>query len=156
MTAREAPDELRALRAEVAQFRRLCNNVPVAIAYYERAGNICRYANHGYAAMFGFDEQSILGRPVADVIGDAAAQAIQPQIDAVTREVRSEFYERQLPGPDGRLRYIEVHLLPHADDSGVVIGAFVLISDISRHRRAEAAVGKKCFEVERIGLSSTP
>ena len=140
MTTREAPDELRALRAELAQFRRLCNNVPVAIAYYERAGNKCRYANHGYASMFGFDEQSILGRTVAEVIGEAAAQAIQPQIDAVTRERRSEFYERQLPGADGRLRYIEVHLLPHADDRGVVIGAFVLISDISRHRRAEAAL----------------
>ena len=140
MTAGEAPDEPRALRAEVAQFRRLCNNVPVAMAYYERVGMRCRYANQGYAAMFGFDEESILNRPVAEVIGEAAAEAIQPQIDRVVSDLRSVFYERQLPSADGQLRSIEVHLLPHVDDSGVAIGAFVLISDISRHRRAEAAL----------------
>ena len=140
MTARDTADELRELRAEVAQFRRLCNNVPVAMAYYERRGNICRYANHGYAALFGFDEESILGRPVAEVIGETAAQAIQPQVDVVVSELRSVFYERQLPGADGQLRSIEVHLLPHVNGSGVAIGAFVLISDISRHRRAEAAL----------------
>ena len=140
MTARDAADELRALRAEVAQFRRLCNNVPVAIAYYERGGNTCRYANQGYAAMFGFDEESILNRSVAEVIGQAAAQTIQPQVDQVLSDLRSAFYERQLMGADGQLRSIEVHLLPHVDDSGAAIGAFVLISDISRHRRAEAAL----------------
>ena len=63
MTAGEAPDELRALRAGLAQFRRLCNNVPVAMAYCEEVGMRCRYANQGYAAMFGFDEESILNRP---------------------------------------------------------------------------------------------
>ena len=130
MTAREAPDELQALRAQLAQFRRLCNEVPVAIAYYERVEMRCRYANQGYAAMFGFDEESILNHPVAEVIGQAAADAIQPQIDQVVRDLRSVFYERQLPGADGRLRSIEVHLLPHVDGSGVAIGAFVLISDI--------------------------
>ena len=140
MTARDAADELCALRAEVAQFRRLCNNVPVAIAYYERGGNTCRYANQGYAAMFGFDEESILNRSVAEIIGQAAAQTIQPQVDQVLSDLRSAFYERQLMGADGQLRSIEVHLLPHVDDSGAAIGAFVLISDISRHRRAEAAL----------------
>ena len=140
MTAREAPDDLRALRAELVQFRRLCNNVPVAIAYFERAGNTCRYANQGYAEMFGFDEQSVLGRTVAEVIGAQAALTIQPQVDQVLRDLRSARYERQIPTAQGDLRSIEVHLLPHADDSGVAIGAFVLISDITRHRRAEMAL----------------
>jgi len=136
----EPPDQLRALRAELAQFRRVCDAVPVAIAYYERVGNVCRYANQGYASMFGFDPQSILELTVTQVIGEAAAQAIQPQVDTVLRELRSIRYERHLPGDDGLQRSIEVHLLPHADDSGVAIGVFVLISDITRHRQAEAAL----------------
>ena len=133
-------DELRALHAQLAQFRRLCNNVPVAMAYYERFGNTCRYANQGYAEMFGFDEQSILGREVAEVIGDEAAQTIRPQVDRVLSEQVSARYERLIPGPGGDLRSIEVHLLPHVDGAGAAIGAFVLISDITRHRRAEAAL----------------
>ena len=90
MTAGEAPDEPRALRAELAQFRRLCNNVPVAMAYYDGVGTRCRYANQGYAAMFGFDEESIRNRSVAEVIGEAAAEAIQPQIDQVLSDLRSK------------------------------------------------------------------
>ncbi len=141
------PDELRALHAELAQFRRVCDAVPVAIAYYERAGNTCRYANEGYARMFGFTPQSILGRTVPEVIGAEAARFIQPQVDRVLRELQGARYERLIPGEpgvDGGLpRSIEVHLLPHADEAGgsdEAVGAFVLITDISRHRRAEAAL----------------
>ncbi|MCY7316570.1 MAG: EAL domain-containing protein [Rubrivivax sp.] len=140
MTAREPPDELRALRAEVVQFRQLCNNVPVAIAYYERNGTICRYANHGYAAMFGHDEESVLGRTVTEIIGEEAARVIQPEVDRVISERVSVGYERRLPGGSGGVRSIEVHLLPHLGLTDEAIGAFVLISDITRHRRAEAAL----------------
>ena len=141
MTGRDAAEALHALQLELAQFRRLCNNVPVAMAYYERAGNTCRYANQGYAGLFGFDEQTILGHTVAEIIGAEAANAIQPQVDQVLSERRGAFYERQLPASaqDGP-RSIEVHLLPHADAAGAAIGVFVLISDITRHRRAEAAL----------------
>ena len=140
MKPSDAADELRALGVEVAQFRLLCNNVPVAIAYYERAGYLCRYANQGYAEMFSLDEQSILGRTVAEVIGAPAAQTIQPQVDQVLRDLRGTRYERQIPTAQGEPRYIEVHLLPHLGDSGAAVGVFVLISDITRHRRAEAAL----------------
>ena len=141
MTGRDAAEALHALQLELAQFRRLCNNVPVAMAYFERAGNTCRYANQGYAGLFGFDEQTILGHTVAEIIGAEAANAIQPQVDQVLSERRGAFYERQLPASaqDGP-RSIEVHLLPHADAAGAAIGVFVLISDITRHRRAEAAL----------------
>jgi hypothetical protein len=66
---REVTDELQALRNERAQLRMLCNNVPVAMAYFERQGNTCRYANLGYAQTFGHDETSILGLTVAQIIG---------------------------------------------------------------------------------------
>lgn len=137
-----APEaELQALREQIAQFRLLCNNVPAAIAYYERAGNTCRYANRGYAEMFGRTEESIIGLTVAQIIGENAAVQIQSQVDRVISERQSTRYERLLPDNQGGLRSIEVHLLPHLlrEDSEAV-GAFVLISDISRHRQAEAAL----------------
>jgi diguanylate cyclase (GGDEF)-like protein/PAS domain S-box-containing protein len=140
MNIHHPAEEIVALRAEVAQFRLLANNVPVAIAYYERAGYTCRFANLGYATMFGRDEQSVLGLSLAQVIGDAAAQLIQPQVDAVLRLRRGATYERQLPDGDGGTRYIEVNLLPHLDGAGEAVGAFVLIADITRHRRAELAL----------------
>ncbi len=154
MKPHEPPDEMRALRAEVAQFRRVCNAVPVAIAYYERVGNVCRYANQGYAQMFGFDQQSILGHTAAEVIGADAARAIQPQVDMVLRELKGIHYERQLVAPDGCQRFIEVHLLPHADETGAAIGAFVLISDITRHREGEAALRESEERLSKFMLAS--
>lgn len=133
-------DELHALREANAQLRLLANNVPAAIAYFERLGNTCRYANSVYAAMFGRGEEDILGLTVAQVIGEEAARLIQPQVDHVLREKAGARYERELPGDDGGPRAIEVHLLPHLDAAGEAVGAFVLISDITRHRRAEAAL----------------
>jgi len=140
MNIHHPAEEIVALRAEVAQFRLLANNVPVAIAYFEREGFTCRFANLGYAAMFGRDEQSILGLTFAQIIGEEAARLIQPQVDAVLHQRRGASYERQLPEPDGSIRYIEVNLLPHLGEAGGPVGAFVLIADITRHRRAEAAL----------------
>jgi diguanylate cyclase (GGDEF)-like protein/PAS domain S-box-containing protein len=129
----------RALREQIAQLHRLCNNVPAALAYYAHVGQICRYANIHYAQMFGHTEQSILGLSFAQILGEQAAE-VQPQVEKVARERRSTHYERRLVGADGQVRDIEVHLLPHLDLQGEPAGAFVLVSDITRHRQAEAAL----------------
>ena len=67
MNIHDPAEEIVALRAEIDQFRLLANNLPAAIAYYERDGFTCRYANSGYAAMFGRDEQSIIGLTFAQI-----------------------------------------------------------------------------------------
>ena len=136
------PRDEEALLDEIGQFRLLCNNVPVAMAYYALPSNTCHYANQGYAQMFGLTEASILGRTVAQVIGEEAARRIQPQVDRAIFERVPSSYERLLPSEDGQPpRHVEVHLLPHMrQPGGEAAGAFVLISDITRHRRAEAAL----------------
>ncbi len=126
--------------AESDRFRLLADNVPVSIAYYERAGNTCRYANRRYAETFGFDEKTILGLTVSQVIGADAAKVIQPQVDHVLAQREAARYERKLTSADGSPRWIEVHLLPHMGVSGDPIGAFVLIADITRHRLAESSI----------------
>jgi PAS domain S-box-containing protein len=135
-----AEERERALTEEAELLRRVAHNVPVAIAYYERAGFRCRYANQGYARMFGLDEQRILGRTFAEVIGAEAAARIQPSVDIVLAERRTAAYERELPPDDDGPRFIEVSLVPHLGADGDAIGAFVLIADITRHRRAERAL----------------
>ena len=127
-------------QARAALFRLLADNVPVLIAYYELDGFRCRFANKQYARTFGFDEDSILGRPVGEVIGPEATEQIRPHIERVIRERQTAAYERQIKGPDGKPRWIEVTLVPHVGDDGDVMAAFVLISDITKHRLAERAM----------------
>jgi diguanylate cyclase (GGDEF)-like protein/PAS domain S-box-containing protein len=127
------------VRAQASLFRLLADNVPVLIAYYD-AGNVCRFANKEYARTFGCDEQSILGMGLADIIGAEAVAMIEPMADKVHHEQTSVAYERQLAGPDGGARWIEVRLLRHVGEDGTTAGAFVLISDVTKHRLAERAV----------------
>ncbi len=140
MNNRDCLEELLALRVERTQLRTLCNSVPVAMAYFERQSNVCRYANRGYAAMFGHTEQSVLGLTVARIIGDEAAALIQPKIDRMLHDRVGSTYERDLHDAQGNTRLVEVHLLPHFDEGGEPVGAYVLVSDITRHRQADAAL----------------
>jgi diguanylate cyclase (GGDEF)-like protein/PAS domain S-box-containing protein len=126
--------------AETERFRLMADNVPVAIAYYESAGNTCRYANRRYAQTFGLDERSIIGLTSEAVIGAAAEREIRPTVDRALQQRFTARYERQLAAPDGSPRWIDVHLVPHLDPRGQAIGAFVLIADVTRYRQAEAKI----------------
>jgi diguanylate cyclase (GGDEF)-like protein/PAS domain S-box-containing protein len=127
-------------QAVASRFSLLADNVPVLIAYYESAGFTCVYANRQYAATFGLKPDAVLGRTFAQVIGEAAAAEIQPHVDTMLRLRRTVSYVRSVPGAAGRNRWLEVSLVPHLGSDGHPFGAFVLISDITRHREAEAAV----------------
>lgn len=129
----------RAMTMQAEQFRLLANNVPVLIAYYDRDG-FCRFANRAYAGTFGLTEETILGRTFPEIIGEEAAREVQPFIDEVNTKSRAVTYVRQLSGPDGAKRWIEVNVLPHLGADGKPSGAFVIVTDITEHRRAAQAV----------------
>ncbi|WP_284615709.1 putative bifunctional diguanylate cyclase/phosphodiesterase [Aquabacterium humicola] len=125
-----------------ARFELLADNLPVLIAYYESAGFTCLYANRHYASTFGLEPPAVIGKTFAQVIGDDAAREIQPHVDLMLKARRTVSYMRQMPAaqPGGRPRWLEVSLVPHLASDGHPFGSFVLISDITRHREAEAAV----------------
>ncbi|EHR73070.1 PAS domain S-box/diguanylate cyclase (GGDEF) domain-containing protein [Burkholderiales bacterium JOSHI_001] len=125
---------------ELQRFRLLADHVPALIAYYERNGFTCLWSNRAYAHTFGFTPESIVGRSFADVVGPEAALLIQPHVDAMLAEGRTAGYERHLTTASGEPRWISVSLVPHRPPDGDIVGAFVLISDITRHHLAEAAL----------------
>lgn len=128
-------------RGESERFRLLADNLPVSIAYYDRSGFVCRYANRLYAHTFGHDPKAIVGARLPEVIGLAAAHEIQPYLERVLSERQVVSYERVLPGGAGPARHLEVHLLPHLTrEGGEAFGIFVLLTDITKFRVAELAV----------------
>ena len=132
--------ELMKARASAEQFRLLADAVPAMIAYYEAGSFRCMFANRRYAHAFGWTEQSIVGRRFSEVIGEQGGQEVQPHVDRVMRDHETVTYERRLTRADGSLQWIEVDLLPHLNAQGAPMGAFVLVSDITRQREAEQAV----------------
>ncbi|HET7794915.1 MAG TPA: EAL domain-containing protein [Rhizobacter sp.] len=127
-------------RARADQFQLLADNVPVLISYFEAGTFRCLFANKLYAHTFGFDENSVIGRTFAEIIGREAAEVIQPYVDYLMTERKATSYERELRSPDGKRHWLEVNLIPHLGADGSLVAAFVLITDITKHRLAEQSV----------------
>jgi diguanylate cyclase (GGDEF)-like protein/PAS domain S-box-containing protein len=89
--------------------------------------------------MWGWDEQSIVGQKLPEIIGAEGAGEIGPHI---ARVIAGEVvnYERTLRDAKGSTRVLEVNLRPQRAPDGRTVAAFVLIHDISRHREAERLV----------------
>ena len=72
-------------RGSERMIRLIADNVPVLIAYYDGSTLRCRFANRAYARMFGWTEESILGKTVAEVIGEEGYRAIEPHVERVKK-----------------------------------------------------------------------
>lgn len=119
--------------------RLIADSVPALMAYYALPDLRCRFANQGYAAYNGHSSESILGLTVREAIGEKAWQAIEPHVERCMQGERVKYVREQtLPG--GESRMIEVNLIPHFEHPTQMVGAFVLITDITERWRAENAV----------------
>ena len=119
--------------------RTLADNVPAMIAYYEPQQLRCVFANKRYAEANGWSVDTILGKTVREAIGEDAWRLIEPQVARVLKGEKVE-YVRPMTLPNGEQRFIEVNLIPHFDERAQMVGAFVLITDITRHQQAERAI----------------
>ncbi|MBE0627570.1 MAG: EAL domain-containing protein [Burkholderiales bacterium] len=137
--------------------RLVADNVPALIAYYEPKNLSCVFANKAYAESNGWTVDSIIGKTVREAIGEKAWLMIEPQVARVLKGERVD-YVRPMNLPNGEQRVIEVHLIPHFDGQAQMLGAFVLITDITRHRLAERSVReseerlRKFAEATREGI----
>ena len=119
--------------------RLLADNVSALIAYYSADGMRCQFANAAYARTYSLDTTSIIGKTLAEIIGEDAAVTIEPFIAQVLQG-KSASYERPLVFPNGTRGIIEVSLIPHFGAGTRPEGAFVLINNITKHRAAEQAI----------------
>jgi diguanylate cyclase (GGDEF)-like protein/PAS domain S-box-containing protein len=122
-----------------SMIRLVADSVPALIAYYEVGSMHCLFANRRYAEYNGWTTESILGRPLREVVGEAAYLAIEPYVQEALAG-RSSKYTREQTMPDGTRRIIEVSLVPHFDAQKALAGSVVLINDITEHWRIEQAL----------------
>lgn len=125
-------------QAAATRIHLIANNVPALVAQFEMSdGFRCSFANAAYARTYGFTVEELANKKLYDIIGAAAYATIQPYVDAcIAGDVVS--YTRSLKAADGSDKVIEVNLIPHFGGSADATSAFVLINDITKHRRAEA------------------
>ncbi|KQP18316.1 hypothetical protein ASF43_10895 [Pseudorhodoferax sp. Leaf267] len=122
---------------DAAHFNRtVTNSIPGHVAYWD-ADRTCRFANAGYAGRFGFTRDSILGRGETEVYG-AEHALIMPAMNAAMQG-QAQKYLRDVT-IDGQPAVFHVHLVPHLDPSGDVLGVLVMTFDITDLKTVEQAL----------------
>ena len=117
--------------------------LPVMVAHFgPRPHNRCGFANHQFAALFGHDEQSILGASALDLIGEKLREVIVPFLRRTLREDAPVTFPFEFLAADGTTKWLEatVTRAGDANDADRDDGIFYLISDITERYQAEFAL----------------
>lgn len=135
----------RALAARDSELRRITNALPMLVSYID-ADHLYRFANDAYADWFGFAPETMIGRKVPDIVGQAFYETRLPLFErALAGEAAVDL--ATLPHSDGRPRRCEIRYLPDIANDGSVSGFHVIAIDMEdRVLREEAlAASNKRF-----------
>ena len=134
VSAARAAEESVVLRDR--QLETVTDSLPTLVAFVD-AGGRYRFVNRSYERWFGTDRESIVGRTLREVVGEAAYQSIGPRVEAALAG-KAVSFEAQVAYRSGE-RFIEATYVPHPGQDGAVLGFTALVSDISERKRIEAA-----------------
>ena len=145
-----------AAQESVERLRVITDNSPTCIGYLD-TGLHYRFCNRTYQLWYGMAPEDLIGRTVADLVGDVAFREIAP------------FYRRALAGEqvsyertitiDHQSRTILVELAPGRADDGEVLGLFAWASDVTPQREQQAALResetrfRQAFDFAAIGMA---
>ena len=132
ITERKRAEEV--LRGVSAELRQTLHTAATGLTHCSRD---LRYlsANPAYAQWIGLPLEQIVGRPIVEVMGQAAFEIIRPRIERVLSGERVE-YEDELPIA-GERKWIHVVYTPDRDASGNVVGWVASVTDITERKRIE-------------------
>nr|WP_322655665.1 PAS domain S-box protein [Nostoc sp. CmiVER01]MDZ8126326.1 PAS domain S-box protein [Nostoc sp. CmiVER01] len=127
-----------ALRQQEDQLRLITNAVPVQISYVDNE-QCYRFNNKGYEDWYEIPASEIYGKHIREIVGESVYQSILPYIETVLSGEQVT-YETQVPDKNGTNHYLNVSYVPQFSQQGKVEGFVALITDITLHKLAEAAL----------------
>ena len=117
-----------ALRDSEQRMRLIADNLPAVVAYFDREERY-RFANSMLAQRVGVDIESLIGRTIREVRGEAIYATIA---DEVARVLRGEHvsFEGRGPEMDGEYYYRSIYV-PDVGPDGGVRGFYAMMFDIT-------------------------
>ncbi|MBT4501976.1 MAG: PAS domain S-box protein [Gemmatimonadetes bacterium] len=141
------------LRESEARIRLITDNVPGLIAYVDRDMTY-RFVNKGYERWFGMGREAFIDKRVDELLDENAFERSFPFIEKALGGEEARF-DGMAKLPDGSTKYFVNHLVPDISADGIVEGYFVLVSDITEHKRAEEAL-RESEERYRLLVEQSP
>jgi PAS domain S-box-containing protein len=144
---RQLATEIEATRRAEQQLRLVMDATPGLLSYIDTEQRY-RIVNQQYENWFGVSRAAVVGRKMAEVLGEAALARLQPYFDRACAGETVKF-EAEVPYREGGPRWIHAHYIPHRASDGLVLGVIVLVLDMTERRRMEASLAQAHAELER-------
>ncbi len=127
-------DVTKVRRAEQARkrseqrLRQITDNLPVLISYIDSQG-VVQFANETFRTWLGVDPQTMVGKPIRDIVGAELYEPRRPFVERALLGHRTEF-EAEVTAL-GVTRNLVTSYIPEMDGDGKVLGIYTLSSDVS-------------------------
>jgi len=121
------------------QLRDITDNLPALVAYIDLEHQY-RFANDKYREWLGHDPFSMIGRHVAEVMGEGVYEAMKVHLERALRGERVQWSRTQRR--QGRETHLLSEYIPDVDEHGRVRGVYALGVDISERREAELRMAR--------------
>ncbi len=125
-------------RVRERQLRFITDSAPVMIAHCDLEHRF-KFVNRPYAARFEVEPADLIGRTIAEVLGQGAFDTIRPHLD---RALAGQRVDVEIEVPYERIgrQFMRFAYEPELDDTGAVIGYVAAVLNVSDRRRAEEAL----------------
>jgi PAS domain S-box-containing protein len=133
-----------ALRAREAELETVLNCTPFMLARCSRDLRY-RFVSESCAELLGRKPEEIIGKPIAEIVGEEAFNTIWPALVKVLGGERVDTEVEINYQHTGR-RFIHVVSTPEKDETGEVVGWVASILDITEQKRAEASLARRAEE----------
>jgi diguanylate cyclase (GGDEF)-like protein/PAS domain S-box-containing protein len=136
----EARRQAEAAAAALAERERfvatITDGMPGLVGYWDKDLR-CRFANVTYQQWFGIAPRDAIGMSMVEMLGERVARLDAPHVAAALGGTPVQF-ERNLLRADGTTACSLAHYIPNRDSTGQVVGFFVLVTDVTALKEAEA------------------
>ena len=124
-----------ALERQERELRFYAENIPEAVAF---VGPDFRYqwVNKGFEQTRGESAEAVIGRTVAEVLGESAKDYFEPFVERLERGEACS-YERLAGPPGSPRRWFRVRLAPVLDEGGRFAGYYIVGTDIHELKGAQ-------------------
>lgn len=119
------------VEASEKRLRKVTNHAPVLLALIDYQEKYL-FVNSNYAQAFNVGVSEIIGKTVAQIMGEQAYAVAEPHIKEALQGKRTHF-DMKRPDSSGEGKVLHVSYVPDFNASGHCIGLFAAISDIT-HR----------------------
>lgn len=123
------------------QLELITDAIPSLVSYVN-AREEYEFVNTAYEKWFVKSKNEVVGKTLAEVLGNAAYAKVKEHVDRVLSGNLAAF-DSWLNYKDGGERFVSATYVPHFDSSKRVIGFFVLVNDLTERKRYEQTIEEK-------------